>query len=101
MDSVLHMLPKDVQLIVYRMVFDDYYADVLHEYAWVWLGGKFQWNDIRHMFIGSGIDGGSAANWRSLGKYVFDNRDPVYSFTGKRRGYDLPSRYTYGGRNGV
>ncbi len=87
MCDVLSRLPKDLQLIVHRLVFDHNYRHLRNQYREIWLTIDYEykssiwWSDVVVCFINN--YGSPVANWRYVGLLSNDN---IYRFAiGKKK----------------
>lgn len=74
--SLINKLCIDVQLIVYRYVFDYNYSIVKHDYLITWFCDDIHWCDLRQYFRSEAY--GGIANWRNI--YHFHAARPCYKF---------------------
>ena len=88
---LIHRLPKDVQCIVHRYVYDHYYLTVKRQYDTVWLRGLYVWHAGLCCFVDRFRNG--IMNYRSEVWYSYGH---IYSIGLKYRGpVLLPACYWY------
>ena len=80
-------LPKDVEMIVRRYVFEYNYIQLQEQYIAKWLSGDVRWDDSRCCF---GDDLYKVANWRGLHTHIYK---VLYRFSSERPHGSLPDNY--------
>lgn len=100
----MELLPKDIQTIVYRYIFDYKYMQVKHQYRDVWLLNNVIWCDEDYCFVN--IKTGRIANRRdywceypTLAEYLYRacgiRKFDILNRSIVQKTSELPNRYFY------
>ncbi len=82
----MELLPRDVNSIIHRYVFDYYYGNLRAEYKWKWW---YNWDDVEQSFKDD--NNYYIANWRELNDDYSDLG--IYAFGTYKRTATLPQIY--------
>ena len=94
----MDLLPKDIIIIVYRLIFDVDYVVLKQQYKQTYCGTvdvrQIGWDDDTCTF---GTESIFVANWRSDKRLKECAMKPIYDLTTRKksRSYFLPNRYVY------